>query len=248
MGYRSDRKMLAAAAAMAIISGGLFGCVNSAPSPLPVSPPPSVTASTPSVTAPSPSETAAAPVADRVHVTAEALTVSAADGTAIVSFHYRQLTAEVVAGLTAHLGEPEEGRFPAGNHNGEGASYLWESLLVTSQDRWAAMQDDELPAGLSRWSVRVTGPTARGLAVDTIDGIRVGDSTDAVMAANPGAGEAIVPGGGLPRVDIYIGSVAPPLPVETHVAEEPRWRVWLMDEEPTDVIQEFFAPSLNYGA
>lgn len=245
MKYRTSYRGLGATTAVIALSVGLIGCASTGTDAPVASSAPSATA-TP---APEPTETQAAAVADRVHVTAETVSVLDANGAELVSFQYRQRTADVVAGLSAYLGEPEVERVPSSNHSGEGSRYLWDSLSIDSEDRWAELPEAELPSYLSRWSVRATGPSARGAIVDTIDGVRVGDSTDDVLSSHPDSSERIEVSSVPPRTDIYLGAVLPPIPEnDPEYRPENRWRVWLFDEDPTDVVQDLRAPSPNYGA
>lgn len=246
MGYRTVYRGLGATTAVVALSVGLLGCGSTGTNAPVASSAPSATAKqTPT---PEPTETRAAAVADRVHVTAEALSVLDADGVQLVFYDYRQRTADVVAGLSAYLGDPEVERIPSSTHSGEGSRYVWDSLSISSEDRWAELTEAELPTSLSRWSVRATGPSARGATVDTIDGVRVGDSTEDVLSAHPDSSERLDMSSVTPRTDIYLGAVLPPIPEDDpEYRPEYRWRVWLFDEDPTDVVQDLRAPSPNYG-
>lgn len=243
-----NRRGAAVVAVFAALSAGLVGCVGTGP--VAAVPPSSVTEPAREPTQPAPtSDPTAAPAADRVHITAETVSVLDSTGTELVSFGYRDLTADVVAGLTTHLGEPALERFPSGNHNGEGSRYVWDSLAVTSEDRWADASPENLPTYEARWWISATDSSARSFVVDTVDGVRVGDSTRGVIEAHPGADERLDMSGASPRTDIYLGAVRPPIPEDDpSFSTGQLWRVWLIDEDPTDTVEELRAPSANFGA
>jgi hypothetical protein len=216
------------------------GCIASEPA---AAPSPSASSSPTATITPPP----VVPIAASVYVTAESLVVLDSGRKPLAAYDYRQLTAEVVDGLTSYLGAPQLVPLLKTNHTGAGTKYVWDGFVLSSEDRLASAPD--LYSYVSRWYVTVTAPTARGLALETIDGIKVGDSTTAVLDSHPGAGERMelteIPS----RYDIYIGGVLPPIPVDDpQYNSDYLWRVWLLDEDPTDTIQEFRAPSPNYGA
>lgn len=230
------------------LSAGLVGCVGTGP--VATAAPSSVTEPATEPTQPAPtSDPTSAPTADRVHITAETVSVLDSNGTELVSFGYQDLTADVVAGLTTYLGEPTLERFPSGNHNDEGSRYVWDSLAVKSEDRWADVSPEELPTYLARWWISATDSSTRGLVVDTIDGVRVGDSTGDVIEAHPGADQRPDMASATPRTDIYLGAVRPPIPEDDPSFSTGKlWSVWLIDEDPTDTVEELRAPSANFGA
>lgn len=225
---------------------GLAGCAPSDPPRLVKSSAVAAPSATPT---PEPTATPTAPAATRIFTSASAVGVVTDDGTELTSWDYRRPTFDVVAGLTQYLGEPALETFPSGNHNGEGTRYVWDDFSVSSEDRWAELPDAELPSYLSRWSVRAIGPTARGLAVGTVDGVQVGDFTADIIAAHPGADERLEMTSVAPRTDIFLGAVPPPIPEDDpEYNADYRWRVFVYDEDPVDVIQDLRAPSPNFGA
>ncbi|BDZ44634.1 hypothetical protein [Naasia aerilata] len=197
---------------------------------------------------PTPSESAA-PAAALLSVTAESVSVQTADGAVLASYDYRRLTSDVVADLSGFLGEPTQVSFPQSSHQGGGITYQWDGFRVSSEDRWATIPDAELPTYEPRWWIAATAPSARGLAIQTIDGVRVGDSTQEVLSSHPEAVERVELSELPSRYDFFLGPVPPPIPEDDpSYSESHRWSVWVFDEDPTDVLQEMRAPSANFGA
>jgi len=243
MGAFRIRRALIAAALVAVPACGLSACTPQASDPTPSA------TSAPAEPTPTPTPTITAAPAARILITAESVSVLTQDGDVLTAFDYRQLTSEVVDGLSAFLGEPSQVPFPSTSHLGEGNRYEWDEFSVSSEDRWATLPDEELPDYLARWTVRASAPTARGLSVETIDGIRVGDPTSAVLERYPDAGQRTEGESITSRYDIFLGAVLPPIPEDSpDYNAEYRWQVWLLDEDPTDVLQDLRAPSPNFGA
>jgi hypothetical protein len=181
-------------------------------------------------------------------VAADRLEVRDESGTTMFSLTYRMLTADAVTALTSVLGAPGQERLEAGNHNGEGTHYNWPGLSITSEDRWASLPDAELPDYLARWWVLVDAPTANGVAVQTSDGLHVGDATQSIIDRFPDSideASAQV----ATRVDLYLNPVVvDTTEIGSGDGFEPLWRVWLIDEDPREVIEQMRAPSPNFGA
>ena len=183
-----------------------------------------------------------------VVISASAVTVVDESGANLLTHGYLDLTAEVVADFTALLGTPNETPFAQTSHSGAGIEYDWDGLAVLSQDRWAELDIYDLPEFTPRWFVKVTAPAARGVEVRTVDGISVGDPTAEVEARFPDAAERFGSDYVTPRVDFFLASEEPSDGQGREAADGMLWRVWLIDEEPEDVIQDIRAPSPNYGA
>ncbi|WP_210506848.1 hypothetical protein [Naasia sp. SYSU D00057] len=243
MGAVRFRRTVFAAALAALAATGLSACMPQAGESTPTA----TASSAPAEPTPTPTVTAAP--AARILVTAQSVSVLTQDGDALTTFDYRQLTSEVVKGLSAFLGEPSEVPFPSTSHLGEGTRYEWDAFSVSSENRWATLPDEELPDYLARWTVRASAPTARGISVETVDGIRVGDPTTEVLERYPDAGQRTEGESITSRYDIFLGAVLPPIPEDSpDYNAEYRWQVWLFDEDPTDVLQDLRAPSPNFGA
>jgi hypothetical protein len=244
MGARRIRRLVLGAAVTAILAAGVSACAPGTTDPTPS---PRATTEAPS---PSPTPTVSAAPAARLLVTAESVSVLTEDGDVLTAYDYRQLTAEVVDGLSVFLGSPSVVPYASTNlHEGDGTRYEWDGFTVGSEDRWAALPDSELPGHTPRWWVRATAPTARNLTVETIDGVRVGDPTGPVLERYPDAVQRTEGSSITSRYDVFLGPVPPPVPKDSaDYSPEYRWRVWLFDEDPTDVLEDLRAPSPNYGA
>jgi hypothetical protein len=242
MALRSPFVQAIAFAGVVAVTSALVGCAESS------SPAPTPSSST-STVEPAPPETETPAAAAKLVIAADSLTMLDTASNVMFSVDYRTLTGDVVALLTEQLGAPEETALAGGNHNGEGKKYSWDGFSLTAEDRWATLPDAEMPTWEPRWWVTATAPAARGVVVEAVDGIKVGDDTQQVIDRYPDDSEHMVPGSGLPRVDIFIGAVAIPIREEEFAGgPDELWRVWLFDEDPQDVIQEIRAPSPNYGA
>ena len=163
--------------ASAILSAGaalvlLAGCTASAPAPTPV---PTRTAAE---STPTPTSTPSAAVT-LVTLTADAMTLTDASGVVRGSFDYFQPTDEVVAGLTATFGFS-----PSVEHVQpyEGLPYTaieWEGFVLRDSEQ----ESDGVYYPNNR--VSVTTPVVRGVAIETVDGVSVGDDPASLEAAYP---------------------------------------------------------------
>jgi hypothetical protein len=70
------------------------------------------------------------PVAASVTVSAEAIAVLDETGATLASYDYFTPTAEVVAGLTAHLGAPVDSAYPGGLEMPPGTVHEWGGLSI----------------------------------------------------------------------------------------------------------------------
>src|SRR4051794_31113982 len=110
MGALRIRRLVLSTALTAVVAAGVSACTPGTPDPTP-SP-----RATTQATSPAPSPTPSTAPAARLLVTAESVSVLTADGDVLAAYDYRQLTSEVVDGLTAFLGAPTAVPYPATNH------------------------------------------------------------------------------------------------------------------------------------
>lgn len=119
------------------------------------------------------------PTVTLVTITAEAITLTDGAGTVRDSFDYFQPTEDLVAGLTAAFGfapsveqvQPYEGV--------PWSAIEWEGFVL----RDIAEESDGVYYPNNR--VTVTTPAVRGVAIETVDGVSVGDDPAELEAAYP---------------------------------------------------------------
>jgi hypothetical protein len=152
----------------------LTGCAAQAPEPTPVS--------TPVAESPTPTPTPTPePVVALVTLTADTITLIDTNGAAMTTFDYFQPTEELVAGFSAAFGfepsiehvQPYEG-WPY-------SAIEWEGFILRDIEQ----ESDGLYYPNNR--ITVTTPAVRGIKIETVGGISVGDDPDAIEAANPDA-------------------------------------------------------------
>lgn len=136
----------------------------SAPTPKPIA-----SSSTPSTTA-----GGAEAKPNRVVITAEGIQVVNDDETAGESFTYFEPIEDVVAGLSVLFGAPP---VPT-PYAGTSVDYNWDGFQIGTDGR------GEAPF-YSESVVKVRAATVHGLAIETVDGIQVGDPAAPLEAAHP---------------------------------------------------------------
>lgn len=205
------------------------------------------TASTPPATSAAPTSappTPEAPVAASVAITAETISVLAADGTVLESFDYFQPTNEVVAGLTSYLGEPVDSPNAGGIESPPGVDHVWGGLRLHDTDT-----PGSVPYQPNHY-VFLEGPTAGPLPVGTAaglgsaTGVRVGDPPSVLTVGAEISPPYTDPSSGRTTVTGRIGIV--PLPPQPDTADL-SFAVLVLSFTDTDEIERLIAPSPNFG-
>lgn len=224
--------VLVAAAALTACTPGGGPSASPAPSP------------TGSATTPTPTPTPEVPAAASVTISAEAIAVLDADGTTIVSFDYFQPTADVVAGLTEHLGAPVDSPNAGSIETPPGVDHVWGDVRLYDTDTPGAAPEDPnhyvFVEGTSAGSV----PVATAAGVGSATGVRVGDPAASLSGAvhastntDPATGRT---------TDVYrIGIVA--LPPRADAPGDRNLGVMVVTYSDTAVIERLVAPSANFG-
>jgi hypothetical protein len=226
----------AAAAAMLLLSG----CVSAPeePSPTTAVAEPSAEPTSTATSEPTPVEQ---PQAETVIVTAESITVASDDGSPLAEFDYFQPTDEVVDGLTEAFGvEPTDERFEGAIEAPPATVWTWDGFELRDPD-----PAGEPPFWVNHW-VRVGAAEVNGVAVETVDGVRVGDDAQTIEARYPDTSDRVTAGDEPERLDVYLGAI--PLPQEGENSDgNYEFSVWLIAKDPSAEISEFRAPSPNFG-
>lgn len=204
--------------------------------------------STPSPTAsttPAPTPTPEVPVAASVAISAETIAVLDAAGATIVSYDYFQPTAEVVAGLSEHLGAPVDTPNPGAIESPPGIDHVWGDLRLFDSDPPGIAPEDPnhivFVEGASTGSLPIT--TAAG--VGSASGVRVGDPVASLAVGAEHASTHTDPATGL-TTDVYrIGIV--PLPPRAGSPIERNLAVMVVTHSDTALIDRLVAPSSNFG-
>lgn len=144
------------------------------------------------------------PVAARVVFDAERLSIAADDGTTLASFDYFQPATDVVPTLVELFGEPAvENVEPS--IGGPGLTvYDWGGLQLYDNEG-----DPVVPYTPDLFFV-ATAPEVAGIVLETIDGVRVGDSGAALEARYPDESRRVTVDGQPERIDIHLGFIDHP--------------------------------------
>lgn len=110
----------------------------------------------------------------RIVVSAESIDVLGDDGAALATFDYRQPTAEVVEGLSEYLGEPVESRTRWRSDSLNATLHNWLGFQLFDTDAV-----EEGPYSPNHHIITIVGEV-RGIAIETPDGISVGDPLDEI--------------------------------------------------------------------
>jgi hypothetical protein len=207
------------------------------------------TASTPPATGSAPTSappTTDTPTAASVVITAETISVLAADGTALESFDYFQPTDEVVAGLTSYLGAPVDTPNPGSMESSPGVDHQWGGLRLSDTDFPGT--PPEIPNHLVFVTSPMAGPLPIGTAagVGAVAGLHVGDPGSDVTLGAEAAGEYTDPTTGRTTVLARVGLFE--LPPHPAAPTEPRnFAVLVQSYTDTGLIERLIAPSANFG-
>ncbi len=183
--------------------------------------------------------------AELVTVTAESITVTANDGTAIATFDYFQPTDDLVVGLTEVFDlEPRQERFEGGEgHAVPQTEWEWDGFFLIDNDGPGD------PPHYTNHFVQVTVPAVGGVGIETVDGIRVGDDAATIERRYPDRAHRVTTGDRPERLDVYVGAV--PLPRAGNDDPAPdggyEFSVFLIALDPSGTITEFRTPSPNFG-
>ena len=223
----------------------LLLCAGCAPTPsaAPSQPP---AASAPSEASPTP-EPEPAPVATGIHITASSVSVLLSDGSTGETFDYFEPVSGAVDGIRDAIGAEPAVEDHAGSYNHPPfTTYDWNGLVLKDPEGAA----EEPFSG--DWSIAVTASEVDGISVDTVEGVRVGDSAPALEAAFPDSWNRVECCGAPERTDFRLGAEPADATSEETAAyagatfEGPfEFAVWLIAADPAATITEFRAPSPN---
>jgi predicted small secreted protein len=216
----------------------LSGCVPGAG--------PAVSPSSSATGSAAPTPTPEVPLAASVAISAEAIAVLDSAGAPIASFDYFQPTAEVVAGLSEHLGAPVDNANPGSIETPTGINHVWDDLVLFDTDTPGAAPENPnhyvFVEGTSAGSV----PVATSAGVGSAAGVRVGDSTTSLTVGVELASSGTDPSTGRTMEVYRIGIV--PLPPHPAVPTEPRnLGVMVVTHTDTGLVERLVAPSANFG-
>lgn len=197
---------------------------------------------TPSEAVAAPSRTpsqapSAAPVASRIVVGTQTVDVVAEDGVRIASARYFDPAADLVAALTTAFGaEPVITDQHSGGESAGGTRYTWDTFSVIDHDN--ANSEPYDPAVSVIWE----SAAVRGIRIETVSGIAVGDPATPVVDAHPD-GLYRSPDGAhfVARVDVVA------LPENESYGENPSFAVGVVGET-NGQISRMFAPVGSWGA
>lgn len=182
---------------------------------------------TPSATEPPASAEAGMPT--RIVITAETVSLVAADDTTIESFTYFQPTESLVAGLTEAFGEaPTASRYL----DTDSIDYAWDGFTVLTDGAGNAPYSVASVVGASK-------STVYGLTVETVDGIRIGDDAAGLEAAYGDSAHRWMYQG-VERLDISVGAV------DLDSTGDKTFAVKITALPAGGVLTEFFAPHKNF--
>jgi hypothetical protein len=195
--------------------------------------------------APTPPEPTPEPVAASVAISAEAITVLDADGGALATFDYFQPTAEVVTGLSEHLGAPVDSPNPGGIETPPGIDHVWGGLRLFDTDPAGAAPENP------NHYVFVSGPDAGALPIATDAGIgsaagaRVGDPATSLTIGTEAGSAFTDPTTGRTSQVTRIGIVE--LPPRADAPGSRNFAVMVVSYNDTGLIERMVAPSANFG-
>ena len=168
-----------------------------------------------------------------------------ATGAPIVSYDYFQPTADVVAGLSEHLGAPVDTPYAGGVESPPGVNHDWGGLRIVDNDAPVAA-----PYYGDHWVI-VTGPDANGLPVGTPagvgsdGGVHVGDALTGVTIGAEPAVSTLDSIDGRPLSYFRVGLL--PLPPGGEYGDAPNLGITVVGYTDTDLVDRFIAPSRNWG-
>ena len=199
-----------------------------------------------STAAPSPSpQPTAEPVAAAITVSAEAIGLLDESGATIASFDNFTPTAEVVAGLSSHLGAPVDSPYSGGLEMPPGTSHDWGGLRIVDTDAPVSP-----PYYGDHWVI-VTTADANGLPLGTAPGVgspagvRVGDPFTSLTIRDETFVETLDSAGGRPIAYGRVGLT--PLPPGGEYGDAPSLGVTVVGYTDDDTIDRFIAPARNWG-
>lgn len=186
-------------------------------------------------------------MAERIVVTAKAVSVLGSDGSTAATFDYFAPVSSAVEELSEVFGtEPAFAHHPGSYNRPPFTTYEWDGLVLN---------DPEGPADApfsNAWMIIVTARDVAGTAVDTAEGVRIGDSAPALEAAFPESWSRVECCGAPERTDFRLGAEPVDASAEELAAyvggdfEGPfEFAVWLMAADPAATVTEFRAPSPN---
>lgn len=206
--------------------------------PTPPTPTPTIPTAT---TTPVPSPTTdPEPAAERIVISTAAIAVVADDGAILAEFDYFQPTDDVLAGLSAYLGEPVGTEFEGGNDTPPAIYNDWDGLRLVDSNGAGAE-----PYEANHW-LRVTGPQASGLQVEGPGGVLVGSSLDSTTGSD--VTEFTNPETGRTFISYRLDVVPVEVPGSDSLTAEHNLAVMIGGYLDTGVVEHIIAPSPNFGA
>ena len=200
---------------------------------MPAAPP----AATPTLSSPSPTATATAteepigPTPATVVITASLILVNDSAGTTIDQFDYFNDPTAVITAFTEYFGgDPVITPFEGGDEGPPSNDYSWDEFTINISDGGSGMYGNHL-------SVQTTAATVRGLAIETVDGIAVGDTAATASAVGAIVGDSAYLNASLEIDHISADNELPGALVFVHLA--------LTASGGT--IIALYAPSTNFG-
>ena len=200
----------------------------------PIDPP----AAPPALSSPSPAATGeeepAGPTPATVVLSTSLILVNDAEGTAIDHFDYFDDPTAAIAAFTEYFGgDPVVTPFPGNNHEWPGNFYHWDDFGIIDYVGGPGGSGED-------FGVRATATTVRGLDIETVGGIAVGDTAATAAAAGAIAVSQEIEGNTYAWLELDRISVDNSRPDELIY-------VYLTLSAPAGTITQLTAPVANFG-
>ena len=195
-------------------------------------------AATPTLSSPSPTATEAegptGPTPATIVITTSLILVNDSEGTTIDHFDYFTDPTAAIDAFTEYFGgDPVVTPFEGGNHEWPGNFYNWDDFGIIDYVGGPGSTGED-------FGVRATAATVRGLVIETVDGIAVGDAAATASAAGATAGSLEYEGTTHAWLEMDHISVDNNVP-------DARVFVYLTLSSTGEIITQLHAPSGNYG-
>jgi hypothetical protein len=192
-----------------------------------------------------PTPTSDVPVAASVAISTEAIAVLDAAGAPIVSFDYFQPTADVVAGLSEHLGAPVNSPNPGSIETPPGVDHVWGDLRLFDTDLPGAAPESPNHFVFVEGTSAGTVPIATAAGVGSATGVRVGDPVTSLTVGARLASTSTDPATGITTEAYFLDMV--PVNPGAAAPDDPHLAVMVVTHSDTGLIERLVAPSSNFG-
>lgn len=164
------------------------------------------------------------------------------DGTSW-SLSYFEQTQNAIDALSHAFGaEPTVGVWEGGIESYPGATYTWPGLEIVDSE-WPTLAPTS-----PEYRVTLTAAESHGVSLETVDGVRVGDSAADLESAYPDTATRISVGDTPERLDVLLGTIILP-----HADDYPTmdgqltFSVHVAANDPSGSVDTIAAPMPNFG-